>query len=56
MLKNWDFLQVFLIFKLVSTTYAIESVTYLTSLLMDQYEKQDCEIEAAIVKVALKNT
>lgn len=31
--------------------YAMESVTYLTSSLMDTYENQDCEIEASIAKV-----
>lgn len=31
--------------------YAIESTTYLTTGLVDQYENQDCELEAAIVKV-----
>lgn len=31
----------------------MESATYLTSLLLDQYENQDCTVEAAIVKVSL---
>lgn len=34
-----------------STLYAMESVTYLTSSLMDMYTDQDCQIEAAITKV-----
>ncbi|XP_018320127.1 acyl-CoA dehydrogenase family member 9, mitochondrial [Agrilus planipennis] len=37
--------------KLSSWLYAMESMTYLTSLLSDQYENQDCELEAAIVKI-----
>lgn len=43
-----------ILFQLTTTTYAVESATYLTSLLMDQYEKQDCDVETAIVKVAFK--
>lgn len=31
--------------------YATESITYLTSGLLDNYDKQDCEVEATIVKV-----
>lgn len=37
--------------QLLATAYAMESTTYLTSLLLDQYENQDCDLEAAIVKV-----
>lgn len=29
----------------------MESVTYLTAMLLDHYENQDCDVEAAIVKV-----
>lgn len=29
----------------------MESVSFYTSLLLDQYENQDCELETAIVKV-----
>lgn len=32
--------------------YAMESMVYLTTGLMDSYEKQDCELECAIVKVS----
>ncbi|GJQ86286.1 hypothetical protein Trydic_g8982 [Trypoxylus dichotomus] len=31
--------------------YAIESATYMSAGLLDQYENQDCELEAAIVKL-----
>lgn len=37
--------------QLVISLYAMESVAYLTTGLMDLYEKQDCELEAAITKV-----
>ena len=31
--------------------YAMESMTYLTSGVMDQYQSPDCSVEAAMVKV-----
>ncbi|XP_074644611.1 complex I assembly factor ACAD9, mitochondrial-like [Tubulanus polymorphus] len=37
--------------KMAVSAYAIESATYLTSLTIDSYEKPDCSVEAAIVKV-----
>ena len=36
--------------EMISGLYAVESVTYLTASLIDQYENQDCEMEVAIVK------
>ncbi|KAI4458750.1 acyl-coa dehydrogenase [Holotrichia oblita] len=41
----------FKIGELATALYAIESTTYLTAGLFDQYENQDCELEAAIVKL-----
>lgn len=35
---------------IVTNLYAMESITYLTAGLMDQYENQDCTMEAAIVR------
>lgn len=39
-----------IIAKMTSSLYAIESMTYLTTGLMDQYEEQDCSVENAIVE------
>lgn len=36
---------------MTTSSYAIESMIYLTAGLLDNYENQDCELEAAIVKV-----
>ncbi|XP_022901596.2 complex I assembly factor ACAD9, mitochondrial [Onthophagus taurus] len=37
--------------KLITLLYGMESLTYLTSGLLDQYENQDCEIESTITKL-----
>lgn len=37
--------------KSVCDTYAIESMTYLTTGLIDGYENQDVDLEAAMLKV-----
>lgn len=37
--------------KSVCDTYAIESMTYLTTGLIDRYENQDVDLEAAMLKV-----
>lgn len=39
--------------RIAVTTYAMESMTYLTAGNMDMYENPDCAVEAAIVKVNL---
>lgn len=39
--------------KTVCDTYAIESMTYLTTGLIDGYENQDVDLEAAMLKVRL---
>lgn len=36
--------------EITCSLYAMESMTYMTGALMDQYEDQDCDLEAAIVK------
>jgi alkylation response protein AidB-like acyl-CoA dehydrogenase len=37
------------------TTYAMESMAYLTALTLDSYEEPDASVEAAIVKVKILN-
>lgn len=37
--------------RLVCSTYAIESMSYLTTGLLDEFQDQDVELEAAILKV-----
>lgn len=39
--------------KSVCDTYAIESMTYLTTGLIDGYENQDVDLEAAMLKVRI---
>lgn len=48
-LMNYQFAQE-TIAKMTASLYAIESMTYLTTGLMDQYENQDCSVENAIVE------
>ncbi|KAK3101158.1 hypothetical protein FSP39_001403 [Pinctada imbricata] len=37
--------------KMAVTTYAMESMAYLTAGIIDQYQKPDCSVEAAMVKI-----
>lgn len=42
--------------KMACTVYAMESMAYLTSAMLDTYEEPDCAMEAAMVKVILNAT
>lgn len=45
----------FAIFKITLSLYSIESVTYLTAGILDQYENQDCLAESTIIKASIKD-
>nr|CAD7257946.1 unnamed protein product [Timema shepardi] len=49
-LKDFELIQEKLA-KVTSTTYAVESMTYLLAAMLDTYEDPDCTMEAAMLKV-----
>nr|CAD7393503.1 unnamed protein product [Timema cristinae] len=49
-LKDYELIQEKLA-KVTSTTYAVESMTYLLAAMLDTYEDPDCTVEAAMLKV-----